>query len=462
MSWSLKKWFSHSAPRRRPAPSRKLSLEQLEGRMLLSANLSFGQLLIQVPANQSGERVTLDRNTSNQYVVTEQSLAGGIPTVSMFDSQLVSSIKITTLSGGNVISVDNLELPVASVEIDACGSSDYITLSPTSQQLANVLLHDFHVNGNGNTTLVLNDQHGFRSGRYDISAGEVDPTNSPPIQFSNLYDLKVNTGNFMFGPVTINVRGTANQTHIITGTTGTIINVGSTANSLDSLAPGQGLFLTAHGLNNTLNLNDQGASAGRTYDLQAGPNFDQLILGTGPFIDYSGCQTVALNGTNYGNSFQFQDASLLNAPITVNGGAGWNTLLGPIEPFTTWNITGRDTGTVAGGTSPNTMVTLISFNHVQNLVGSGGKDTFILTSTGRLSGYIDGGGGTNTLQYSGWTTPTYVDLGYGTATGVGTGLGTNYFVTGWGAIRNIQNFVGVTSVRIVPPLSLVSLAQPLL
>jgi len=98
--------------------------------------------------------------------------------------------------------------------------------------------------------------------------------------------------------------------------------------------------------------------------------------------------------------------------VQVNGGIGnANTLVGP-NANETWNITGTGAGNIGGSTG-------ISFSNIQNLTGGSGADTFVFSNGKGVTGTITGGGGTNTLNYSAYTTPVSVNLTGGTATGTG-------------------------------------------
>jgi Ca2+-binding RTX toxin-like protein len=106
-------------------------------------------------------------------------------------------------------------------------------------------------------------------------------------------------------------------------------------------------------------------------------------------------------------------------PISIDGGAGTNTLIGSDAP-STWTITSANAGSV--GT--------VSFSSIQNLTGGSAINTFALQTGGSLSGTLDGGSGTNTLDYSAFKGNVTVDLPLGTATAVGKG------------IANIKNVIG--------------------
>jgi hypothetical protein len=52
---------------------------------------------------------------------------------------------------------------------------------------------------------------------------------------------------------------------------------------------------------------------------------------------------------------------------------------------------------------------------MSNLIGGAAADTFAVTGTGGVTGIIDGMGGVNTLDYSGFASDIFVDLCLGSA-----------------------------------------------
>jgi hypothetical protein len=102
----------------------------------------------------------------------------------------------------------------------------------------------------------------------------------------------------------------------------------------------------------------------------------------------------------------------------VGSGLG-DTLIGADRPANTWNVTGPGAGNVYGFT----------FAQFANLTGGSGADLFRFADGAGVAGVIDGGGGSNTLDYSAYRTGVYVNLRTGTATGTG-------------GIANVQNVTG--------------------
>ena len=94
--------------------------------------------------------------------------------------------------------------------------------------------------------------------------------------------------------------------------------------------------------------------------------------------------------------------------LVVNGQGGNNTLVGP-NGNETWHVTGTNAGNVGG----------VSFSNVQNLTGGTGNDLFVFSNGKGVAGTINGGSGTNELDYAAYTSAVTVNLASHTATGTG-------------------------------------------
>ena len=163
-------------------------------------------------------------------------------------------------------------------------------------------------------------------------------------------------------------------------------------------------------------------------------------LGGGSLVNLGavGSSTV-LNLDSAGN-ITGTDLNLTIAPGAVIGsitGSGSNNTI-TIQTLAneTANIviSGTNSGniTTSGGTS------IGSFSGIKRLVGGAGSDTFkFVNNSALLNGTIDGGSGTNALNYGGTTKPTFINLGTGQATGVTS-------TTSTGVVTNIQNVFGGT------------------
>ena len=83
--------------------------------------------------------------------------------------------------------------------------------------------------------------------------------------------------------------------------------------------------------------------------------------------------------------------------VEIHGGAGNDLIVGP-DNGAEFRLSGPDSGTVFG---------TINFDEIENLAGGVGDDLFNVVSGGRLTGYMDAGGGNNRLGVHG---PFSVDL----------------------------------------------------
>jgi Ca2+-binding RTX toxin-like protein len=194
-----------------------------------------------------------------------------------------------------------------------------------------------------------------------------------------------------------------------------VIEVGSTANLLSSI---QGA-LTVRGTtgNDSLVLHDEGSTVGRTYTVTA----TSVSRSGAARITYSNTTESVRLEAGLGNDKVRVNSLPTVTGIVVNGGAGVNSLVGPVAD-TAWQIDQTNGGSLNAGA--------VSFSNFANLTGGAGADTFLLADGQGISGVIDGGGGVNTLDYGAYTTGVSVNLADGTATNVA------------GGIRNIQNALG--------------------
>lgn len=122
---------------------------------------------------------------------------------------------------------------------------------------------------------------------------------------------------------------------------------------------------------------------------------------TGPTASVTG----AITSIDLGNGINTATIQSLNNNVnSLTGTAGTNTLVGP-NAATTWNINTANAGSLPVSGSN------VNFSAVQNLTGGSGDDTFVFADAASVAGTIDGGAGTNTLNYTAYSTPVAVNLG---------------------------------------------------
>lgn len=159
-------------------------------------------------------------------------------------------------------------------------------------------------------------------------------------------------------------------------------------------------------------------------NLRGGTGADSFAFSSGGFL------TGSVSGAAGNNTL---DYSAISGPITLNlqtgtstaigqtfsliqnliGGSGsGDTLIGP-NVNSTWTITGANSGNVNG---------TFNFSAVENLTGGTQNDTFKMAPGGFIGGSINGGAGSNTLDYSLATSGVVVNLQTSGSTGVGGGV----------------------------------------
>jgi len=109
-------------------------------------------------------------------------------------------------------------------------------------------------------------------------------------------------------------------------------------------------------------------------------------------------------------------------PVVFQGGAGSSDRLIVAMAHLQWEITTTNAGYVAAGN-------LIRFDGVEHLTGGNGSDGFLVREGGSIEGQIDGGSGTDTLDYSASTSGVIVNLAQSRASRIGS-------------VRGFENVVG--------------------
>jgi hypothetical protein len=367
-------------------------------------------------------------STSETYTVTATSVsrtsAGG-GTISYSN---VHNLIVKVGTATEVVNV--LGTPAnTSVTLNAGGANDLFNIGDAFNTLDGVL-GDLTVNGQGgNNKLTLNNQgegypndfsYGIYAGYVQVSHGlrflSVYYANMPQLLFNgpssgvDLYEvygiaagtqLTLNGGT---GTNSLQVRRSRLNNWLITGP-----NAGSVNGNLRFT--GMNYLITDYGGTNVFAFTPGGSVPDIRSNVGNTAKLDFSAYGSGVAVNLA---TATVPGVVTDGFSGIQ---------TFIGATGSNRLMGP-NADTTWTITNPDTVTVGA----------MVFSGFQNLVGGSGADRFQFSSIGTISGSIDGGGGTNTLDYSAYTGTVLVNLQTGMATGVGGGIANN----------SIQNVIGGT------------------
>ena len=233
-----------------------------------------------------------------------------------------------------------------------------------------------------------------------------------------------------------------------------VLNAGTGADTINGIAGADATWAVGPGTGRSY------TSGGRTLNFTS---VDNLVGSSGiDAFTISGAQSANLNGGSNNDTFTFADGATLIGNIngntgndtvsyagnataatvnlsnlldgsgavsieTIIGGNGSDTLVA-LPGGTAFNVTGANSGTASGAT----------FQSFENLTGQNGNDSFAFAGGGSLSGVIDGGIGTDTLDFTNSGSARTVTFnGLGSADGLN---GSEALVAG--GFRNINSVVG--------------------
>lgn len=342
-----------------------------------------GDLLITGGGSGSNDTITLSQS-GGQFVVeisASTPVAGSsIPAdqTFLFDSSQVRSVTIDTGDGSTSLTID-----------DSSDSSDQSNVVLSASGLTGLSLAPVYFDAGGVSVLTITGGQGNNT--YTI-------TGSPATQGTIL-----NTGG---GIDIVHVQGSSSPLTInsASGSGADLIILGGPSNTLSGIAAA---VTVNAAVTDSLLLNDQGFAGSRTFLVSA-----TGISWNGAILTYAGLGSITINGGSGGNWFDVL-ATSATAALTIVGGGNGDTLIGS-DAGNTFSLAGSDTGTLSGSAYGSSVV----FSQIGNLTAGSGGDTFQFADGASLSGNIVGGG-SDTLDYSSYSTSVLVDLQTGSATGVG-------------------------------------------
>jgi Ca2+-binding RTX toxin-like protein len=352
---------------------------------------------------------------------------------------LDATLKVTDVDGAVMVQlIDNQ----SSAVLEAAALDQDINVTVLGNDMSDVLMIAFDRgslayqvkvtfdggDGDGNELVGPDQAHTWNLGAPDT--GTIDDVSF--VSFSKIQHVKGGTGANTFvvlDPTT---------TTAVEGGAGNNTLVGADADNAWSVSGADSGTLNGQSFSNIQNV--AGGSGQDTFTIAPGGKVTGTVSGGGGndtlvAADQDNSWTVtgsnagALNGTVFADienlaggsgddSFTFGPGGILSG--TLSGGGG-NDTLAAADNDNTWVISGANAGTLNG----------TAFTGIENLRGGAGADTFIFAG-GSISGSIDGGGGTNTFDYSLETGGITVDLHSGAATGAGAMSNINAVVGGAG------------------------------
>jgi hypothetical protein len=277
------------------------------------------------------------------------------------------------------------------------------------------------VTGGGNTTLYLEDQNSGKSRTYDFESGSVASASLGLIQFANL-GLVLDASSV--GGNTEVVNGTAASTEVtIHAGQNDFVPVGPAVSTLFDIQGTLDVATTAPGVN--MELIDSSDTPFATYTVSA--TKEQSFLGISPLsapIEYQGLHVITLIGSTNNDVYRVQSLPA-QTRMNVHASGVSNSLVGP-DADNTWQF--QPGSQILDGS--------LYFQGVQTLKGGSGDDDFKFINTG-FAGSIDGGSGTDTLDFSQLGAPVSVTL-----TQDGTIDGVNGTATALGGtFSNIESLI---------------------
>jgi RTX calcium-binding nonapeptide repeat (4 copies) len=228
--------------------------------------------------------------------------------------------------------------------------------------------------------------------------------------------IQTGTGNDM-----VNVQATTGVFSVYNNAGSDTVTIGSLAPSLGGTLASISAYVVAGGPGPVaVIVDDSGDATGRAATLTRSAVSTNTLSGMSPApIYYENNVTSLTIDAGSGNDSLTLAGPATNTQVIYNGGGGTNTLVGP-DVASTFTISSFNGGTVGN----------VTFSSVQNLIGGAGNDTFVFRTGGSLAGSINGGAGTNRLDYSAYVGDIVVNMPLNKATAVG------------GSISGIQSVLG--------------------
>jgi hypothetical protein len=291
------------------------------------------------------------------------------------------------------------------------GSGPDMVVAASGGENLSALLGTLDVQGGGNTTVYLEDQKVNQGRSYSLNSDHFLVAGQQPIDFTDLTGLFLDAG--LMGNQT-SVYGTPAGTHVT-------VNAGANDEVVASDAS-----KTLQGIQGRLDVVGAGSGDNLILDDTQGALMSSYLLTSGEVdhapsaaVGYKNLAALTLKGSA-GFDVYHVAGTALATQYQLKAGGGGNILEGP-KTASLWSITGPNSGALNGN---------VGFSSMQSLLGDVGPDTFAMQQGGSLSGFANGGAGTNTLDYSKFLGDVTVNLRLKTATGIA------------GGISNIQNVNG--------------------
>jgi Ca2+-binding RTX toxin-like protein len=423
------------------------SVQSILGTVSIVNSSGQTSLTVNDSADSTARNVTLGTFTPPNDTAWS-SIAGLAPANIDYRNSALASVTINGGTGGNTVDVQAVPSP-AVLALNTGAGNDTLNLGPNVGR--------FNVDGGAGANNLVGPNANNAWAVTASNAGNVDSAG-----FSEFENLIGGAGNDTFSfaaddAITGSVSGGGGNDTLVGPNVGTVWNinaanagiisglvhfsgvanlVGGTANDDFLLGPNGSLSgtLTDSGGNGTVDYHTR--TVGVTVNLGEG-TATSIAGGVSGIEGVTGSTgNDSLTGdarTNYLSGFggndtldgggggddTFQVAANQGTGTTITGGPDTDSIQGP-NVASTWILTGAGSGTING----------VAFTGIDRFFGGSANDAFKFLPGGSLTTTINGGGGTNTLNYSGnGGVAVTVNLATGKATGIG-------------GFAKIQSFVG--------------------
>jgi hypothetical protein len=327
--------------------------------------------------------------------------------------------------GNNRGNTFGIEGATAAVSITGGNGDDTFRLAPLSQNLGAFLSEVKFIGGAGLDTVVADDRSNPVGAAFRLDRPALDRNGRAIADIaSGVEELQVLAGR---GGDTFQVERIAAGLKVtLNGNLGDdAFQVAPGGRDLGAIAG----TLTANGGSGTdsLRADDRANPANASYLLATG-KLTRTVGVTAVDIGNSSVEDLAILGGGRDDSLAFAGVPSQRS-IRFDAGAG-NDTLGAMADSNLYSVTATDAGTVSRPGVAN----VVSFASTENLRGGSFDDTFRFADGTRISGRVEGLGGSDTLDYSAYTTRVNIHLILGLATGTGSG--------GTVTISTIENAIG--------------------
>ncbi|MCL1472465.1 hypothetical protein LAY57_17515, partial [Argonema antarcticum A004/B2] len=311
--------------------------------------------------NGNGGNVTLSSpgNIQTKQIISAASNEGG---------------KVEITSGGNIAITDTTPVTIDSSSSNptSTGNGGAITLDSEGDiTISNQISSGVKGSGTGGNI-------NFNSNSGNLTAGDLNSSstggNAGTISLTAPTSITAAVINANGAVDTGNINLTSDEINFI----GNVSSLGKL--TIEPFSASQAIALggTDSGSSSTLDITTNELSF-----LQ--PGISSIIIGRA-----DGTGTITLDNT-----------ATFNSPVNIVGGS---TLVGANRD-TNWYITDANSGNLSG--YPNSL----TFDNIENIVGGISNDTFVFNDGINFNGTIDGNLGSDTLNYSNFTTPVTINLG---------------------------------------------------